>query len=72
VTFTWNPDPCVGVAGWTGQTVCTRPYDVGSYGAGPYGRCAIIGNALWTQEMACAPFSAQAPAAPKPWRRRRA
>jgi hypothetical protein len=65
----WTPDPCIGDAGWKGLTVCRRPYDVGAYGRGPYGRCAIIGNALWSAEIVCAPFSAQAPAAPMPWRR---
>jgi hypothetical protein len=73
MTMTWTPDPCTGDAQWTGLTVCTRPYghDGSSYGRGPYGRCAIIGNALWTPEMACAPFSAQAPLPPNPWKRRR-
>jgi hypothetical protein len=69
MSVTWTPDSCVGVADWTAPTVCRRPYDVGSYGRGPYGRCAIIGNALWSEEMACAPFSAQAPSAPSPFRR---
>ena len=69
---TWTPIPCEGDAGWKGQTVCRRPYGRGPYGMGPYGRCAIVGGGVWSAELVCAPFSAQAPAAPLPWRRRRA
>jgi len=64
----WSPNPCVDAAGWTGVTVCRRPYGIGAYGAGPYGRCAVIGGSLWSAALACAPFSAQAPA-PSPFRR---
>ena len=66
----WTPNPCTGDAGWSGLTVCRRPYGVGAYDAGPYGRCAIVGGAVWGQTAACAPFSQQAPLAPMPWRRR--
>ena len=67
----WPPGPCLGDAGWKGLTVCRRPYGVGEYGLGPYGRCAIVGGGVWGPGMVCAPFSAQAPLAPMPWRRRR-
>ena len=67
----WTPDPCTGDAGWTGLTVCRRPYGRGAYDTGPYGRCAIVANVVWGQEIACAPFSQQAPLPPLPWRRRR-
>jgi hypothetical protein len=71
MTLQWTPDPCTGDAGWTDLTVCRRPYGVGAYGMGPYGRCAIVGGSVWDQSMACAPFSQQAPLPPAPWRRRR-
>ena len=67
----WPPGPCLDDAGWKGLTVCRRPYGRGEYGMGPYGRCAIVGGGVWGEEMACAPFSAQAPLTPMPWRRRR-
>jgi hypothetical protein len=76
----WDPDPCIGNAGWTPPTVCRRPYGRQAYDTGPYGRCQIIGEIIWgesmrlppfTPELPCAPFSAQAPAAPMPWRRAR-
>jgi hypothetical protein len=65
----WTPDPCSGDAGWIGATICRRPYSVGPYDVGPYGRCQIIGGAVWGQDAPCLPFAAQAPAAPSPWRR---
>ena len=65
----YAPGPCLDDAGWKGLTVCRRPYGVGAYGMGSYGRCAIVGGGVWGQEMVCAPFSQQAPAAPQPWRR---
>jgi hypothetical protein len=68
---TWTPDPCTGSTAWKGLTVCRRPYGVGAYGMGPYGRCAIVGGGVWSQGMVCAPFSAQAPLPPTPWRRAR-
>jgi hypothetical protein len=71
VNAPWTPDPCMGDASWKGLTVCRRPYGRAAYGPGPYGRCAIVGGGVWGQEMACAPFSQQAPLAPQPWRRRR-
>ena len=67
----WPPGPCEDDAGWTGVTVCRRPYGAGPYGMGPYGRCAVIGDGVWGQEMACAPFTQQAPLPPAPWGRRR-
>jgi hypothetical protein len=67
----WTPDPCTDPAKWAGETVCRRPYDVGAYGRGPYGRCAIIGGSIWGTEAACAPFTAQAPLTASPWRRGR-
>jgi hypothetical protein len=70
----WNPDPCVGDAGWTGETVCRRPYglDGSNYGRGPYGRCAIVGGADWGEGTVTMsqPLKA-APRAATPWRRRR-
>jgi hypothetical protein len=71
MSLQWTPDPCTGDASWTGLTVCRRPYGVGAYGAGPYGRCAIVGGAVVGQSAPGAPFSAQAPLPPLPWRRRR-
>jgi len=65
----YAPGPCLDDAGWKGLTVCRRPYGLGSYGMGPYGRCAIVGGGVWGPEAVCAPFSQQAPAAPQPWRR---
>ena len=65
----WTPDPCTGTAGWTAETVCTSPYDVGLYGVGPYGRCQVLGDALWSEQQPCAPFMAQAPAPHQPWRK---
>jgi len=71
MSLQWTPDPCVGAAGWKGETVCRRPYGRGSYGRGPYGRCAIVDGSLWGADAPCAPFSAQAPAPHMPWKRRR-
>lgn len=42
----WQPDvypPLV----WVPPTVCRRPYNVHSYGRGPYGRCAIVSHEFW-------------------------
>ena len=66
----WTPDPCVDEAGWKPLTVCRRPYGLTQYGLGPYGRCAIVAGTIWGTEMACAPFTAQAPLPPAPWRRK--
>lgn len=70
MSMTWTPAPCTNDAGWTGLTVGRLPYGVAAYGAGPYGRCAIVGDGVWGQATPCAPFSQQAPLAPTPWRRR--
>jgi hypothetical protein len=69
----WSPDPCVGDAGWTGETVCRRPYghDGSNYGAGPYGRCAIIGGANWGATTTMSQALKPTPRAAAPWRRRR-
>jgi hypothetical protein len=63
----WTPNPCAGLAGWTGQTVCRRPYGRGLYGRGPYGRCAIVGGAVWGEIPPCEPVFQ--PTMPTPWRR---
>jgi len=78
MTVQWTPDPCTGNAGWKQETICRRPYGMKAYGVGPYGKCKIIGgsnwgetlpNSVWNEELACSPFSAQAPAPHGLWRR---
>ena len=64
----WTPDPCIGNAAWTAPTVCRRPYGRGAYDAGPYGRCAIIGGAVWGEEASPCPI-VFTPPVPMPWRR---
>jgi hypothetical protein len=65
----WVSNPCGEQAGWTAETVCIRPYDQGSYGRGPYGRCQIIGGSNWGQPPVTS-FAAPAPAPPStPFRR---
>jgi hypothetical protein len=70
----WTPDPCVGDAGWKGETVCRRPYglDGSNYNSGPYGRCAIVGGVDWGQGTTTMSQTIRpAPRAATPWRRRR-